>query len=104
MSAIGGLVRLGARPATEAEVSRALAAMRRRGPKERRTWTDGTAALGHASLGTCGAGAAQPLADPASGRIIVFDGRIDEGAALALQAHACWGERIWGGNRDTLFP
>jgi asparagine synthase (glutamine-hydrolysing) len=56
-----------------------------RGPDSRAVWQNGSAALGHAGLFTLPTDTEpQPVHDPASGCALVFDGRIDARADLAV--------------------
>jgi asparagine synthase (glutamine-hydrolysing) len=103
---VGVLHRYG-RPATAAALEPMLAAALHRGPDGSSVRVDGPIAMAHQHMATTieAAREEQPIAD-GLGRLLVFDGRIDEydgatvgngwptsDAALVLSAWNAWGER-----------
>ena len=78
MSGIGGLFHRDGRAIDPAELNRIHDAARDRGVDGGRVWIDGCAGFSHQHLRTTPESAGQqPLADPASGLSITFDGRLD---------------------------
>ncbi|ABC22284.1 asparagine synthase (glutamine-hydrolyzing) [Rhodospirillum rubrum] len=90
-------------PADEAAVSKALARLARRGPdgEGRAAFWDGRLLLGHRRLAIFGKGAdgAQPMVDPETGSVLVFNGALYNYVELR-QALQALGQRF-AGESDT---
>ncbi|MBI4638605.1 MAG: asparagine synthase (glutamine-hydrolyzing) [Candidatus Rokubacteria bacterium] len=88
MSAILGLVHADGRPVDPPVLERMLAATRR-GPDRERRWIDGPVALGHRLLATTRDALHEPApVSDASGRRLVWDGRLDNRAGLVAALEA----------------
>lgn len=83
MSAIAALLRLDHAPVAVRDIDAMTASMTGRGPDGMSVWHGGHVALGHAALLTLPQDGAQPIVDRASGRVVVFDGRLDAREELA---------------------
>ena len=114
MSGIGGLFHRDGRAVDPVELNRIHDAARDRGLDGGRVWIDGCAGFSHQHLRTTPESRGeQPIADPASGLSITFDGRLDnrdglirsldapelrdaDDAAIVLRAFAAWREACAG--------
>jgi asparagine synthase (glutamine-hydrolysing) len=87
MSGIAGIIHFDRMPVQAGLIERMTATMAYRGPDGCGHWTDEAAALGHCLLRTTveSADERQPLADPESSLVLVFDGRIDNSTELARE-------------------
>ena len=87
MSGIAGIIHFDRMPVQAGLIERMTATMAYRGPDGLRHWTGEAAALGHCQLRTTpeSADERQPLADPESSLVLVFDGRIDNSPELARE-------------------
>lgn len=75
----------------ELDVRRMVAALRHRGPDDRRSWTGCHAALGHARLVLLDReGGAQPMLDPTGRHVLVYNGEVYNEAELRRELRGCW--------------
>lgn len=84
MSGIAGIIGLDGAPFEPGRIEAMLAAMARRGPDRRASWSSGNASLGHALLATTAEARAeaQPWRHPDSACVVVSDSRLDNRAEL----------------------
>jgi asparagine synthase (glutamine-hydrolysing) len=87
MSGIAGIIHFDRMPVQAGLIERMTASMAYRGPDGFGHWAEGSTALGHCLLRTAAASGdeRQPLADPVSSLVLVFDGRIDNSPELARE-------------------
>jgi asparagine synthase (glutamine-hydrolysing) len=124
VSGIVGVLNRDGRPATTTVLERMLAAAPHRGPDGSSIVASGPVAMGHQRLTTTpeAAGESQPISDQ-DGRLLAFDGRIDDcdgvpagpDASRVLRASRFWGEdcaahlvgdfafALWGPSTHSLF-